>query len=75
MQVNMKKCGCHNVRKHREIKNGEQYNYLDISLMFGNMDKMKISSSEPKYYLGGSGKGLITSLGLNTIIRSKKIKK
>ena len=36
---------------------------------------MKITSSEPKDYLGISGKGLITSLGLKTNIRSKKNKK
>ena len=39
-----------NVSKHREIKNGEQNITLDISLKFGNLDKMKIKSSEPKYY-------------------------
>ena len=33
---------------------------------------MRIKSSDPKDYLGISGKGLITSLGLNTIVRSKK---
>ena len=36
---------------------------------------MKIKSSEPKYHLGRSIKGLITSLGIKTIIRSKKFKK
>ena len=35
---------------------------------------MKITSSEPKYYLGRLGKGLITSMGLKTILRSKKKK-
>ena len=38
------------------------------------MDKMKITSSEPKYDLGRSGKGFIISPSLNTIRRSKKIK-
>ena len=33
---------------------------------------MKVTYSEPKYYLGRLGKVLITSLGLNTIGRSKK---
>ena len=42
---------------------------------FGSPDKMKIISSEPKYYLGIPGKGLINSLGFRTIRRSKKIKK
>ena len=36
---------------------------------------MKITSSDPKYYLGRSGKGLIISLFLKTIVRSKKNKK
>ena len=37
--------GSLNVRNHRDIKNGEQYVTLDISLKFGNIDKMKITSS------------------------------
>ena len=73
--VNMKNCGHCNVRKHREIKDGEKYITLDISLNFGSLDKMKIISSEPKYYLVISGKGLLTSLGLKTIRGSKKKKK
>ena len=63
-----------NVIKHREIKNGEKYIILDIPLKFGSLDKMKITSSETKDYLGRSRKGLITSLVLNTIVRSKKKK-
>ena len=39
------------------------------------MDNMIITSSEQKYYLGRSGKGLITSLGINTNVRPKKYKK
>ena len=35
---------------------------------------MKITSSEPKDYLGRSGKGLITSLGIKVIRRSKHVK-
>ena len=73
--INMKNFGCHNVRKQRDIKNGEKYTTLFISLKFGSMDKMKITSSEPKYYLVRSGKGSITSLGINTIGRSNKNKK
>ena len=70
----MKNCVHCNVRKHREINNGEKYITLDIYLDFGSLEKIKITSSEPKYYLGRSGKVFITSLGINTIIRSKKIK-
>ena len=62
--VNMRISGCRNVRKHREIKLFKKYINLDISLKFGSLDKMKITSSEPKDYLGKSGKELITSLGL-----------
>ena len=58
-----------------DIKDGEKYITLDISLDFGSVEKMKITSSEPKDYQGISGKGLITSLGLKTIIGSKKSKK
>ena len=57
------------------IKNGDQCIALDVSLKFGNVNKNKIKYSEPKDYLGRLGKGLIASLGLNTIIRLKKIKK
>ena len=70
--VKMKIYGRSNVMKHREINNGEKYTTLDISLKFDSLDKMKIASSYPKYYLGESGKGLITSPGLNTIGSSKK---
>ena len=44
-------------------------------MTFGNLDKMKIKSSEPKYYLGISGKGLIAYMGLNIIRRSKMLKR
>ena len=46
--VNMKNFGRHNVRKQRDIKNGEKYTTLFIYLKFGSMDKMKITSSDPK---------------------------
>ena len=46
--VNMKNCGCHNVRKHREIKDSDKYITLEISLKFGSMDKMIITPSDPK---------------------------
>ena len=48
--VNMKNCGGHNVRKHRDIKDGEKYIILYISLKFVSLDKIKITSLEPKYY-------------------------
>ena len=43
--VNIKNCGRRNDRKHREIKDGEQYIALEISLKFGNLEKIKITSS------------------------------
>ena len=46
--VNMKKCGRHNVREHREIKGSDKYVTLNISLKFYSMDKMRITSSESK---------------------------
>ena len=46
--MNMKICGCRNVRKHKEIKGSDKYVTLDISLKFENMDKIKIISSESK---------------------------
>ena len=71
----MKNCGRQNVRKHIEIKNGENYITLDIYLNFSSLDNMKIFSSEQKDYLGIPGKGFLTYLGLKTIRRSKKKKK
>ena len=72
--VNMKHCGSCNVRKHIEIKGSDKYVTLDISLKFGSLDKMIITSSESKYSLGRSRKGLITSLGLKSKARPKKYK-
>ena len=72
--VNMKNCGLLNVRKHREIKDSGRYITLYISLKFDSLYKMIITSSEPKDNLGGSGKGLITSLGLRSKARPNKYK-
>ena len=44
-------------------------------MKFGSIDKMRITYSEPKYYLGRAGKDLITSMGLKTNVRSEKCKK
>ena len=46
--VNMKNYGCRNVSKHKEIKGSDKYVTLDISSKFDSLDKMKITSSEPK---------------------------
>ena len=71
----MKICGCHNVREKKEIKCGDKYVTLEISLKFDNMDNMKITSSELNGKLERSGKGLITSLCFKTKVRSQKYKK
>ena len=70
----MKNCGRINVRKHRQIKDSDNYITLDTSLKFISLGKMIITSSDPKYYLGRSGKCFITSLGLNNNVRSNKYK-
>ena len=55
--MNIKNCGRRNVRKHIEIKDSDKYTTLDIFLKFGSMDKTRITSSEPKYYLGDQERG------------------
>ena len=72
--VNMKNCDFRSIRKHRDIEDGEKYITLDISLKFGCMDTMKITSSDSKDYLRISVKFLITSMVLETILTSKKHK-
>ena len=73
--MNMKNCGRHNVRKHRDIKVSYKYVTLDISLKFDSLDKMRITSSESKVKSGRSGKGFITSLSLKSKTGPKKYKK
>ena len=70
----MKNCGHNNVMKHRQINKGDKYITLAISLKFGSMENMKITSSDPKYYWVISGKGSINSMDLKTIVRPKKKK-
>ena len=43
--VNMISYGRHNVRKHREIKNGEQYIILGVYYKLGCMEKREVTSS------------------------------
>ena len=70
--VNIKNCGHRNVRKHKEIKDSDKYITLEISFKFVSLKKMRITSSEPKYYLRRSRKGLITSLVLKSKADPKK---
>ena len=44
-QLNMKSCGGESVRKHRDIKNGEQYTILDIYSNLDFLNKMEVTSS------------------------------
>ena len=48
LAVNMKNCGCRNVRKHKEIKGSDNYFTLDISSKFDSLDKMEITASSSK---------------------------
>ena len=44
-------------------------------MKFGSLDKMIITSSYPKDYLGGSGYEFTASLGLKANVRSNKYKR
>ena len=70
----MKICGRRNIRKNREIKGSEKYVTLELSLKFGILDNMRITSSEPKDNFGRPVKGLITYLGLKAKARPNKYK-
>ena len=70
--VNMKNCGRHKVRKHKEIKGSDKIVTLNVSEKFDSLNKMKTTSSESKVKLGRSAKGLVTSLDLKNKVRSKK---
>ena len=72
--MNMKNCGRRNVSKPRENKGSDKYVTLDFSLKFCSLDKMIITSSEPRDNLGRSGKGLNTSLGPKAKARPKMYK-
>ena len=48
--VKTKNCCCRNVRTYREINNGDKYITLEISLIFGSLEKNIITSSDPKDY-------------------------
>ena len=75
LAVDMKNCGCRNVRKHKVIKGSNKYVTLDISSTFESLENMKITSSESKGKLEISGEWLITSLIFKTKARSQKYKK
>ena len=68
----MRSCGCCNVRKHKEIKNGEQYIFFEISLKFDCPDKREVTNSGSRAYVGRSGKGLTNSMNIRTRRRLNK---
>ena len=56
--LNIKNCGCHNIRTHREIKGCEKYVTLDILLKTDSLEKMKITSSDLNEKIGKIRKGV-----------------
>ena len=64
--VNMKHFVLRSVNKHREIKGGDKYVILDLSLKIDSLDNIRITSSESKFKLGKSGKGLIAYLSIKS---------
>ena len=48
LSVNMKNCGRHKVRKHKEIKGSDKCVTLNISKNFDSLNKMETTSSESK---------------------------
>ena len=64
--VNMTSCVRINVRRHREIKNGEKYIILDISYKIDCLYKMLVNSLKSKDYMGRPVKELTNSLDLST---------
>ena len=75
LSVNMKNCGCHKDRKHKDIKGSDKIVTLDISSKFDSLNKMKTTSSESKGKLERSGKGLVTALDLKTKVGFAKVQK
>ena len=59
LAVNMKTFGRRNVRKHKEIKGGDKYVTLEISLTFDKLENMKFTYSESKGKLEDPERGLL----------------
>ena len=71
----MKSYSRRNIRKNREIKDSDKCIILDIYLEFGSLDKIRIIPSYPKDNSVRSGKRMVTSLSINTNVRSNKYQK
>ena len=67
--VNMRICVCLNVRKNREINNGEKYIVLGIYLQLGFLYKSEVTSLGSRDFVRRSVKVLTNSLTLRTRIR------
>ena len=64
--LSMRSCGRRNVRKHKEINNGEQYIALDIFLQLDFLENREVTYSGSWYYVGISGMGINNFLYLMT---------
>ena len=73
--MNIKRGGCCNLQEHKEINNGEQYISLDVSLELGFLENRKVTSSEPRYYVEISVKGMNSCMTLKIRRMSKNKQK
>ena len=70
--MNITSCGRRNVKKHRDIKNGEKYIILDVSSRLYFLDKREVTSSYSKDCMGIPGKGMTTYMDLRNKSQNKK---
>ena len=70
----MTNSGRPNVRKHREIKNGEKYILLEMYSKLCCLEEREVAYSESMYYMGRSCNGLTTCLDFSTKRSNKKQK-
>ena len=63
------------IRRHKEIKNGEQYVALEIYLKLDCLDKREVTTSGSRDYVRRAGKCLTTALNIRTKIRPNKKQK
>ena len=68
----MKRFWFHNVGKHKEIKNGDQYTALEISLDLDGLDKREVTSSGSMNYVRIPVKRMTTYMTIRTRIRPNK---
>ena len=73
--VNTRSFGHCNIKKHKEIRNSEQYITLNISLKLDFLDNTEVTYPGSRDYIGTSGKRMNTSMTFSTIRSSKKKQK